>query len=111
MGDCPISSSAPRDGERPSRPVLRLDPEIDIPGAAALRISLLEGLSAGEAVVIDAAAVQRLGTAGVQVLLATARTANAAGTRFEIREPSEAVRTVFSDMGVDGDLKTWSSQA
>lgn len=68
--------------------VLMLSPNLDLRAAAPLRDTLLE--RSGEAIVLDASEVGRLGALCLQVLLAGARDWRQQGLDFRIEAPSDA---------------------
>ncbi|PPQ26224.1 hypothetical protein CCS01_30870 [Rhodopila globiformis] len=85
------------------RGALPLPPRLDLPYAKTLRELVLARLAVND-LVLDATAVEWLSTPCAQVLLATARAAEA---HFRIVGPSEAFRQAVSDLGLDGELRQW----
>ena len=88
------------------RDPLPLPRTLDISYAKVLRDTLLTRLAVGD-VILDASAVEWLPTPCAQVLLATGRAATAAGARFLIDHPSQALRQALSDFGLDGEFRQW----
>ena len=75
---------------------LALEGELTIYGAAELQARLIAALAdAPEGLDIDLAGVTDIDSAGVQLLMATQRTALAGHRRVLLRAPSEAVRNVL----------------
>lgn len=85
---------------------VELPPVIDLPVAAELRDSLLDALSRDTAaeVVLKAAAVERLSTAGVQVVLAAAEGFKGAARRLEVEAASDAFTGAFRHLGLASAL-------
>ena len=81
---------------------LRLDEELDLSAAAPLKVALQA--RRGEALALDASAVQRLGGLCLQVLLAAAEAWRADELALEITEPSEAFSKAVRQLGADGCL-------
>jgi anti-anti-sigma factor len=85
--------------------VLEIDGELTIAVAAEqqgqLRAFLQQG---GAAVAIDLSGVTELDTAGLQLLLAARREAAQQGTALTFRDPSQAVRDVFTTANLVGEL-------
>lgn len=81
--------------------VLRLPPRLVIAEALAFRDLLIEHLAgtAGE-VQLDGAVVEELDTAGMQLLLAAAHTANSSHRSLRLRDCSPAMRRVLELTGV-----------
>ncbi|MDF3809596.1 MULTISPECIES: STAS domain-containing protein [Rhodopseudomonas] len=79
---------------------------LDLPQANGLRDDLIQLLAQG-AVVLDAAAVERMSTPSVQVLLAAGRAADAAGSELQIVNASEAFRAAIDDLGLRAEFKNW----
>lgn len=69
---------------------LELPSEIGVPEAEALRIELAARLERGEAMVISAARVQRIGIAGLQVLASLATMLRAARAPLTLLNPTAA---------------------
>lgn len=79
---------------------------LDLPQARGLKEDLARLLVQG-AVVLDAAAVERMSTPSAQVLLAAGRAAAAAGTEFQIVNASEVFRAALADLGLQAEFKNW----
>lgn len=65
-----------------------LAPTLDTEAATPLRASLLQAISSGTSVTLDGSAVERAGTACLQVLVAAKAAAEAEGLSFRLLEPS-----------------------
>jgi len=74
---------------------LALIGELTIYRAAELRTQLLAALDAGRSLAIDLSGVTEIDTAGLQLLLVTARTALARGVTVQLLRPSDAVVEVL----------------
>ena len=70
-----------------------------------------ETLEDGGAIVIDAASVERMSTACVQIMLAYLATVRASGRAIEIRRPSAAFVDAFKDLGLAGIVNDWKIEA
>lgn len=90
---------------------LTLPGTLDQRTAAPLREAFLSAVGAGRAVVVDAAAVDRLSTACIQVLIAAGRAVQAAGQTFTVAAPSEALVSAFDDLGLFPVMMTWKIEA
>jgi len=88
--------------------VFGLPDVLDLTQAQGLRDGLA-ALMADGSLVLDAGAVERMSTPCIQVLLAAARTADAAHIRFSITNPSPAFRTALADLGLQADFSSWMS--
>ncbi|NJM55175.1 MAG: STAS domain-containing protein [Verrucomicrobiae bacterium] len=84
----------------PGEPIEFALPSIlDMRQARALKLSL-DGVGA-RAVVLDGAAVTRLSTGCIQVLVAFVRTRSHVGLPVTLRHPSPAMLQAFADLGLD----------
>lgn len=83
---------------------VRLPARLDLAVAAPLRQALRDLLDTNTRVSIDAAAVERVATPCVQVLMAAAREARARGVGFAIGQPSPAFAEALADLGIGPDL-------
>ena len=79
---------------------LPLDGELTIYHATGLRTALLEALQAQPALDLDLSGVTEIDCAGVQLLLAAAQAAAAAGGRIALRSRSTAVDEAFATLGL-----------
>jgi len=84
----------------------RLPQLLDLTQAQNLRDSLAARLGNG-ALVLDAGAVERMSTPCVQVLLATGRAADLAGSTFQIINGSDVFRTALADLGLQVQFSNW----
>jgi len=62
----------------------------------SVKADLLSALSEEADITIEAAAVERVGTAGIQVLLSAVQTFSSHGHEILINEPSEALQSALS---------------
>jgi anti-anti-sigma factor len=92
--------------------VLRLEPELTIYGAAALRQTLVEALSHPAAasggtapLVLDLADVCDIDSAGVQLLMAARRHADVHGLPLLLRAHSASVHEAFALFGLDDQAR------
>ncbi|MBC7580021.1 MAG: STAS domain-containing protein [Tardiphaga sp.] len=96
------SAAARESGET----VHKLAAVIDLTHANDLRHSMV-ALLADRSLLLDASAVQRMSTPGVQILLAAGRAADLANCPFQIIDASEVFLTALSDLGLQGEFKKW----
>ena len=89
---------------------LGLVASMDLRAAEPLLHSLHEILSQNGKVVIDAAAVDRLSTPCVQILLSAAQHMEQHGIPFVIKSPSDAFVSAFDDLGLFSFLMKWPVQ-
>ncbi len=80
---------------------LRIEGEMSIYRAAELRQQLLGALDGAAALALDLSSVTELDTAGVQLLLAAGKTAQARGQALRLVAPSAAVREVAAILNLD----------
>lgn len=85
--------------------VLDLPPILDALAADELLAVLRERAGSGAA--LDAAAVERVSTNAVQVLIAAASEGAPDGGRFRLRHPSPALAAGFADLGLADFLDSW----
>jgi anti-anti-sigma regulatory factor len=90
-------------------PVTGTDPialpmDCTIESVLELHASLRAVIAQPTPLLVDAGAVDRCDTAGIQLLLAAARAAAAHGQRFELRHSTPALRTVATALGLDEAL-------
>ena len=93
-------------GELASDGVTVLPQLLDLVQAQPLRDRMAALLNRG-AVTLDAAAVERMSTPCIQVLLATARSADAAGMSFVVRNASAPFLTALADLGLQPEFSKW----
>jgi anti-anti-sigma regulatory factor len=77
---------------------------LDLTAAEPLHRTLLDRAHNGDPPVLTGAAVERVSTAVVQVLLAAAADARSRGTTLQLRDPSAALTDAFADLGVGPDF-------
>lgn len=80
---------------------------LDLTEAQGLRDRMKVLLGKGT-IVLDASAVDRMSTPCVQVLLATARAANSAGTAFKVVNASDAFQAALADLGLQSEFSNWT---
>jgi chemotaxis protein CheX len=79
---------------------------LDLTQAQNLRDSMTALLGDG-ALVLDASDVERMSTPCAQVLLATGRAADLAGSPFQIINTSDVFRSALADLGLQAEFKNW----
>lgn len=83
-----------------------LPPVADLTEAGPLKERLLQALSAGTDITINASAVQRVSSPCLQVLVAGMQSfAKAGGAVMAVTEPSEAFRETVSVLGLSNALE------
>ena len=87
---------------------LPLAAELDLDAATPLRDRLVEALDAGHGLVLDGAAVERVSTACLQVLVAAAREAARSGLSFLITNPSHVLAAAVADLALQDVLPSGS---
>ncbi|MGE5467616.1 MAG: lipid asymmetry maintenance protein MlaB [Ignavibacteria bacterium] len=86
---------------------IRLEGELSIGAAAAVREQLLAAIGGGAEVEVDLGSVTEIDSAGIQLMLAAAKEALAAGKRIRFAHPSPAVVDLFGLCG----LAAWLADA
>jgi chemotaxis protein CheX len=94
------SASGRRSGPHCLRQVL------DLTEARSLRDDLMALLQNGT-IVLDAAAVERMSTPCVQVLLAAGQAADAANSQFQIVNASDCFQAAVADLGLQSQFTNW----
>jgi anti-anti-sigma factor len=79
-----------------------IEGELSIYRAAELKAHLLAAVESGDAVELDLSKVTELDSAGLQLVLLTAREAKSAGRRFAITARSPQVDEVLQLCGLEG---------
>ena len=87
---------------------IKLPSVLDKAVPAVLRDVLLQETRAGTTVRLEAAAVDKVSTPCVQLLLAAAEFVTRRGARFVLAKPSEALVEAFNDLGLFATLMTWN---
>jgi anti-anti-sigma factor len=87
---------------------IKLPGDLDNALPAALREVVLRETRAGTTMRIDCAAVDKVSTPSVQLLLAAADYIGRQEARFVLANPSEALVEAFSDLGLFATLMTWN---
>lgn len=85
----------------------KLPANLDMTALEDLKDNLLARVDQPE-LTLNASAVERLSTAAIQLILAAAKTMEAAGGTLNITKPSEAVEHIFSQLGLTQELQTRS---
>lgn len=88
---------------------LELSGALDIYRADAVRQQFLSALSVQRELMLDLAGVQTCDTAGIQLLWAAHKTAEADGRRLSIRNPSAAVQELWTALGMPAEFFTSST--
>jgi anti-anti-sigma regulatory factor len=83
-------------------PLFVLPSSLDLPAAGPLCRQLQEQVLSGGPVLLDGAAVDRVSTPCLQVLVAARRSTESRGLRFELRDPSAALTNALADLGLQG---------
>jgi chemotaxis protein CheX len=86
---------------------IELPAVVDLPVAAELRDILLDALGRDSAadLILKASGVERLSTAGIQVMVAASGGFKGAARRLELESPSAAVTETFNQLGMAADLQ------
>ena len=77
---------------------------LDLTAAEPLHRALLDRVRAGDPLVVAGAAVERVSTAVIQVLLAAATEARSRGSSFLLRDASPVLTDALVDLGVASHL-------
>ncbi len=85
-----------------------LPPVLDLLQATKLHEALLGALAAGQAVCLDGTEVERLTTPAAQVLMAAGAEAARRHLAFSLRNPSAALASGFTCLGLEQTLVEWS---
>lgn len=88
--------------------LVELPADLGGPLPAALRELILAETRTGITVRLDAGAVEKVSTPGVQVLLAAADLIGRREARLVLAKPSEALVEAFSDLGLFANLMAWN---
>jgi anti-anti-sigma regulatory factor len=84
--------------------VLALQATLDLTAAEPLHRALLDRVRTGDPLVVAGAAVERVSTAVIQVLLAAATEARSRGGSFQLRDASPALSDALADLGIASHL-------
>ena len=95
------AETARKDGARPSHP-LRIEGELTIYQAAELKPLLAAALQQGDVLEIDLSAIGEIDTAGIQLLIAAKKSAQAAGKQLRLVAHSDAVVEAFELLDLGG---------
>jgi len=95
---------------RDGRLEVTLPAVLDLPAASDLRDTLVDALTrdAAAELVLKGAAVERVSTASLQVILAAAIDFKRAAHRLEIDAPSQQLSDAFRLLGLEADLASLS---
>ena len=92
------------DSQDSSMRAVELPSEIGTQEAEALRLEFLALIESGAPVVVSCARVQRIGTAGLQVLASLATTLRSNGASLTLREPTAALVDAARCLGLQAQL-------
>ena len=79
---------------------ITLQAVLDLTAAEPLHRTLLDHARTGDPLIISGAAVERVSTAVIQVLLAAAADGRSRGVAFHLRDPSPVLLNALADLGV-----------
>ena len=88
---------------------INLPEQLDIAALAALKEELVNAASSSGSLRIDGAAVERVSTPAVQLLLAAARAIEADGRTIRLESPSQTLSAAFQDLGLEQEFRKWSA--
>ena len=88
----------------PAQSAIVFDGSLDIAGAGRLREQLLQALTDNQPVVLDAANVERVDTAALQVLTAFFKDATAQNLDVQWKEPAQALKNAAQLLGLRDSL-------
>jgi chemotaxis protein CheX len=80
--------------------MITLPAVLDLTAAEPLQRTLLDRGRTGDALIVVGAAVERVSTAAIQVLLAAAAEGRLRGVSFCLRDPSAVLSDALADLGV-----------
>lgn len=86
---------------------IKLGSVLDLAASDNLREKFLEASASVVDLEVDGSAVDRVGTACLQVLLSAAKTMRSRGGRFSMRQTSPALRAGMIDLGLQDELMRW----
>ena len=89
----------------PAQTTLVFEGSLDIAGAGLLREQLMQALSEKQPVVIDAANVERVDTAALQVLTAFFKDAGAQNLEVRWKEPAQVLTNAAQMLGLHDSLQ------
>ena len=89
--------------------VVELPQDLDMLSSETLKMRLLESLEGDEPLAIDGSAVLRVSSGPIQVIYAAAQSAKEQGRNLALHTPSEALAEAFRDLGLETELREWSS--
>lgn len=90
---------------------IALEPNLDLAAARRLKDTLIGALASEGPVTLEAAAVERIGTPAIQVLLAAGERFAADGRRLVVADATEPLRAAFSDLGLAAVLDAMEAPA
>jgi len=102
--------AAGRRARRKAPARVRLPAMLDVTAAAALQTQLRPLVEAAPLLVIEAEAVERASTAGIQLLLAADVALRAQGGRLVLADPAPALCEALADLGLDAELQRWRAE-
>ncbi len=86
---------------------VELPSALDLRIAQALKSALLEALAKAKPLRIDAASVERMSTACIQILIAFAEAARQAGLSVAFHRPSASFMSAFDNLGLSPVTAHW----
>jgi chemotaxis protein CheX len=89
---------------------IRLSALFDAPAAAALHAQIRPLAGTVNALEIQADAVERVSTAGIQLLLATEAALSAHGGRLVLVDPAPVLCAALDDLGLAAELERWRTK-
>ncbi len=87
-----------------------LIPIIDLVSAETLKDALLDAVSGTGDVAVQGAAVERIDTPGLQVLLSASEILRAGNRRLIMVTPSDVLQKAFVDLGFAAELNDWRDE-
>lgn len=78
---------------------------MDISGAGELRLQLMDAINTKESVVLDAAKIEKVDTAALQILTAFFKDADATNIEVQWKDPTQALTTAASLLGLNETLR------
>ncbi|CAO5674653.1 MAG: hypothetical protein HEEMFOPI_00098 [Holosporales bacterium] len=89
---------------------MKLSSVIDQTEAQNLYVSIMEDIDRVETLEIDAAHVERIGTSGIQVLLALDQYLGKKGKNFKVKALSGGFEAAFCDLGFESLIQEWKAK-
>ncbi len=89
---------------------IQLPAQFDLSVLSQLKDELASAFAARDGVILNATAVERVGTPAIQLLLAAGKEFSADEQPFSLRAPSPALIAAFDDLGLGGQVRKWSAE-